>query len=366
MSRRLTTLLLAFAAVSLVTLAMAEDDIYTKGKGGKVKGAITAESAKGVKVKSGDFYKEDEIDDIFYELGANNPVNVILSYRNAFNSEREWADTTKDQKKRNLAYADAFKKYSDSLAGTTDKRIKTHLEFKLAYMTARKAMEDGSSSANGITRLSEFAKANPQSWQIVRTLRMLAKLQLEANRLAEMKDSYTQLSKLDVPEEVKQDAMLQIAMADVQLGQHAAAEPKLAELLKTLKPDSPVYARVLVAQADCLFASKQADKAIAILKKTTKDSTDKNVKAIAYNTLGVYYYNSEDDKLKDARWEFLWVDVVYNQDKNEHAKALYYLTHTFEKLGEQQRADECREILLSDKSFSGTEFQRKMMKEKAK
>ena len=48
------------------------------------------------------------------------------------------------------------------------------------------------------------------------------------------------------------------------------------------------------------------------------------------------------------------------------ARLLYYLTQTLEKLGETPKADECRDQLLSDKSFAGTDFQRKMQKEKAK
>ena len=360
MARRLS-MLLAFAAVTCVTIAWADDDIYLRGKAGKVKGIVTGESPTGITVKGGDKHAEADIDDIFYELGANTEVKVLLSYRNAFAAEKAYMDAS-DAKKRSTNWSDAKTKYEAALSSVVDKRVKAHIEYKLAYLMARKSMEDGTDPKNAIVRFNDFVKSHPQSWQMVRALRLLAKLQLDSKDYPGARLTFTQLSKLDVPKEVKQDALLQVAMADVNLGQHAAAEPKLAELLKSMTPDSPVYARTLVAQAECLLAAKKTDEAVAILKKTTKESTDKNLKAVAYNTLGIAFYNEE--KYKEARWEFLWVDVVFNQDKAEHAKALYYLSHTFEKLGEQAKSDECREMLANDKNFAGTDFQRRMAKEK--
>jgi hypothetical protein len=60
-------------------------------------------------------------------------------------------------------------------------------------------------------------------------------------------------------------------------------------------------------------------------------------------------------------WEFLWVDAVFNQDKAQHAKALYYLWQTFDKRGEASdpdRAQQCRDALINDRQFNGTEYQR--------
>ncbi len=92
------------------------------------------------------------------------------------------------------------------------------------------------------------------------------------------------------------------------------------------------------------------------------ETTDKDLKALAYNALGSYYYGK--DQLKEARWEFLWVDVVYNQDQTEHAQALYYLFKIFDKLDQKDRAQECREALLGDRAFIGMEWQRLARNEK--
>jgi len=88
---------------------------------------------------------------------------------------------------------------------------------------------------------------------------------------------------------------------------------------------------------------------------------DKSLKAVIHNALGVCLFDKED--YKGARWEFLWVDVTYNQDKNEHAKALYFLWKIFDQLGDAERGQECREMLLNDRTFAGTEWRARAQKE---
>ena len=53
------------------------------------------------------------------------------------------------------------------------------------------------------------------------------------------------------------------------------------------------------------------------------------------------------------------MDVIYHQDKAEHAKSLYYLADIFAKLGEGERARECLDQLLTDQGFAGVEYQRR-------
>ena len=357
MARRIALL---FGFIALFGLAsVSADEIYLKGRPPLKNATITAESPKGITVSGGDKYAEADIESVFFDKVDG---LVALTYGQAYKSEKTFLDTSKDAKARANAYADAKVKYDDLVGKMPDKRSKAHIEFTIGYMMGQKALEDGTDPKNAIVRLNEFVKANPQSWQLVRSLSMLAKLHESTKDYANAKGVYTQLAGLDVPEEIKQNAHLQVAMADVRLGKYADAEPKLANLLKTMPKDSAVYARTQLAQAECLLAGNKTDEAMAILKKTVKDSPDKALKAVAHNALGVNLYNAE--KYKEARWEFLWVDVVYNTDKAEHAKALYYLTHLEEKLGETPKADECREQLLSDKSFAGTEYQRKMQKER--
>ena len=92
------------------------------------------------------------------------------------------------------------------------------------------------------------------------------------------------------------------------------------------------------------------------MKEVLKTNNDKQIKAMAHNSLGECLY--KDGKYEEAKWEFLWVDAVYNQDRHQRAKALYYLWKTFEQLNKAERAQECRETLIGDRQFAGSEYQR--------
>jgi hypothetical protein len=56
------------------------------------------------------------------------------------------------------------------------------------------------------------------------------------------------------------------------------------------------------------------------------------------------------------------VDVVYNQDRVQHAKALYHLWDLFSKEGDASRAQECREALMAPE-FAGLEYQKRVQKD---
>ena len=338
-ARRIACVLGLIVCVGL-TSVWADEIIYLKGGKQPVKNKLTAisdESPRGITLKGGDKYSEADIEDIFHNVDGL----PGLRYSQAYSAQKIFLDTAKDAKARNKAYDDLKKTYDEILPTIPDKRAKAHVEFTLGYLMALRAMEENSDPKNAIARLSAYVTANPKSWQVVRSLRMIAKLQRSIRDYPGEKATFTRLADLDVADDVKQDAMLQVAMADVTLGQFVAAEPKLAALLKSMPKDSPVYTRTQLALAECLLNTSKVDEGMAIFKKTVKESKDKTACAMAHNALGVALFNAPNgDKFKEARWEFLFVDVVYNQDKAEHAKALYYLSHTFEKLGDAAKAEE--------------------------
>ena len=81
----------------------------------------------------------------------------------------------------------------------------------------------------------------------------------------------------------------------------------------------------------------------AVLRCIIAKTTDKDLKALAYNALGdCYRLNSQP---KEALWPYLWVDVIYHQDRQEHAKAMAALAKLFEELGDAPRAKEYKDKL---------------------
>lgn len=356
---RLSGWLIGFSLAAVVTAAaLADDEIFLR-KGGKKKGVITGETPKGIALKSGDKIAAEDIDDILYDISQTDALKG-LTYSNAFKAERDYLVAT-DAKKRATFLTDALTKYQSAVGDIKEPRAKAHVDFKIAYLRGKKSQEDNSvaDAKAAITGLRAFVSANPTAWELPRALILLAKLQNDSKDYAGAEQSFSEILKLDVSEEVKNDARLQSALANIALCKHTVAESKLAELLKALPKNSPTLGRVLVAQSECLIAASKVDEAVDLLKKAIKDSDDKNLRAIAYNTLGENY--AKQNQWKEALWEFLWVDVVYNQDKNEHARALFHLIQVFEQLAEPDKAAQVRATLL-EPTFAGTEYQRKLQK----
>jgi tetratricopeptide (TPR) repeat protein len=144
---------------------------------------------------------------------------------------------------------------------------------------------------------------------------------------------------------------------------YAEAQTKLQALIDKLPPESRVSSQARVLQAECLVADGKLAPAKEKLQKIIDDTKDSGVKAAAYNALGHAFWLNRDNKnapdsLRSAQWAFLWVDVVYNQDKLEQAKAMYFLAQIFQRLGDFDRAREYVENLLNDRQFAGSEYQR--------
>jgi len=361
--RHLIILLASFSAALFVTIALA-DDVTVRSKDKPYKGTIKSESSRGIEITG---IKEpipaEEIVDIIYDV---NPVDVrINQYRPAQISEKDYNDPDpKKESKRKSNLADAIKKYTEAAPKVTEKTAKRHFEFKVAVLTARQALDDNSDLEPAIRRLTDFKAKHPNSWQITADLQLLGKLQTDSKQYKDAEETYMELAQADVPEDTKQESELMAAQVSIKAGKQQVALQKLQALAAKLPKNSKYQGRAKIAQAECLLALKKDAEAQGLLRQITKETKDKDLKAIAYNTLGMGYYNR--DQLKEARWEFLWVDVVYNQDKAEHAKALYYLAKIFDKLDEKERAQECREALVSDRAFNGMEWQRQALKESPK
>src|SRR2546422_1023158 len=77
------------------------------------------------------------------------------------------------------------------------------------------------------------------------------------------------------------------------------------------------------------------DEAVRQLEALIAKTADAELKGLAYNALGdIYRANSRP---KDALWDYLWVDVIYHQDKREHARAMEQLAKLFDELGDKAR-----------------------------
>jgi hypothetical protein len=356
----------------MCTPAWAQDKIiyYDRAtkKDSSATGTIQTETPGAIEIKpvTGAGPKTIPVIDI-KDVEYNVPALVKPDYRRAINREDSAEKETKDDARKKLL-AESLAIYQDVLTKAPDDKVKTHFEFKIAKLMARQAQDDPSGVDAAIEKLTQYKKAHPKSWQISQAADLLAQLQIGKGAWSAAQKTYEELEATpELPAELKQECNLKIAQVMVRNQKYADAEKKIQELMKTVKADSPQAIRLQISLAECQAAGatadqpEKADAAAKNLEGLVLKITDLDQKALAYNTLG--FCHSQAQKAKEAVWDYLWVDVVYNQNRQEHAKALYHLAKLFKERKDEKKAQQFKAKLL-DKQFAGIEYQKMIAAEK--
>jgi predicted negative regulator of RcsB-dependent stress response len=366
--KRLTTALLLGGLLGLAagSPARAQDEVRYLDRATKkeatAKGTIQSESPSQIVVKQtpGGAKEIPAVDvlDVIYQTSAL----VRFDYRGAHNSETSaYTAPTAEERKKSLA--SALTKYKELLPKVTEEKPKRHIEFVLAKLQARQAEDDASERDAAIDKLAKFKKDYPDSWQITACSKLLAALQMEKKDFAAAQKTFEELAAIpNLSKEVRQEADLMTAQVLIGGKNYAEAEKKLQELMKAVPPDDPQAVRIQVSLAECLAATGKIDQAVPQVQAVIAKTADNDLKALAYNTLGDCYRLA--NKPEDALWAYLWVDVVYHQNRQEHAKALYHLYKLFKERQDEAKAKQCKDRLEKDKQFAGLEYQRLVEAEK--
>jgi len=193
---------------------------------------------------------------------------------------------------------------------------------------------------------------------------LIAQTQMDAGDFKGAAATFEDMALMEsLPAEVKSNAELMTVQVAVRAGDIKGAQKKLDALEKKAAGNPKFASRIKMTKAEVLVGDKKIDEAMKLLHQVVKENNDKDTKALAHNTLGECLFKV--NRYNEALWEFIWVDAVFNQDRNQHAKSLYYLWKTFEQLNNAERAQDCRESLLGA-PFSGTEWQQRALKETGK
>jgi hypothetical protein len=309
-----------------------------------------------------------------YEIPANDIIDIVYDVRAGMRPDYRKAisnDEDVDKPGAEEQHAKSFKTAMDSykeIAGEFNPKDNPtgyrHLQFRLARLLARRSEEDPTQLEPAIKALNAFLKDHSDGWQIGQAGQILGRLQENNGDFAGAQKTYETMAKnADLPKEMRLDFEMLEVRGLLRVNKHAQAEEKLKKMAVSLPANDPNAVKLQVYLAECQVVAKKYEGAEAKLKAVLAGDADPMVKALAANTLGDYY--RETGKPEDAFWQYLWVDVVYNQDKHEQAKALYYLSKLFDQVkGDAARAVACRERLLKDKEFTGLEFQKLAAKEK--
>jgi tetratricopeptide (TPR) repeat protein len=294
-------------------------------------------------------------------IGAGN----LADYRRAYNHEAKMLDPTASAGVKRREFDEslaAYKQLREEVKEPT--ACKRDVQFRMARLLARRSEDDPAQLEPAIAELQKFLKENPNGWQVSQASQILGRLQEAKGDQVAAQATYEELAKAPVPKEVQQEAELLVDRMLIRDNKHAAAQERLQKMAAALQTTDPEYARVQVYLAQCQVAAGKFDQAAVELRKLRDGSADPAVKGLIYNALGDIA--RQNKQMEEAFWDYLWVDVVYNQDKHEQAKALYYLSKLFvEVKNDPVRAQQCRQRLLEDKELLGQEYQKLAAKEKS-
>jgi len=357
-------------STSIVVIALGltarADTVIVKNREKPLEGSVISEDAKKIvfsfttgKKKPDEIIPSADIVDIiysdFFPLDVRNDA-----YKAAIAADK--LTDSEDSAKRTKAVDDAIAKFTESLQkvqkDTVLKRnVARHLEYKLAVLLLKKG-SDLATVDRAVVRMQDFVKYHRDSWQINLVMPRLAQIQMDNKDWKEAARTFQEMSEMEVfTPEVRREAKLMLVTVAVRTKDIPLATKRLDVLEKEAGGNPAYTSRVKMARAEVFIGLKQFDDAIPLLREIIKTSADKQTMALAHNALGETLFN--DKKYAEARWEFLWVETIYNQDKGQHAKALYYLWKTFDQLNDADRANQCRDLLVNDRQFAGTEYQQK-------
>jgi lipopolysaccharide biosynthesis regulator YciM len=262
-------------------------------------------------------------------------------------ARRKLADASVKEEERKRAFNDALKSYREilpRLAGEKGKFAERQLQYKIARLLVWRAQEDPSQMEPALEALVKFTKEHSDGWQISHCAKLLAQLQLDKGDLAGARLTYQRLAVVaNISKEIRQDCEFAVIDTFIRGKNLAEAQARLQTVLKSLPANDRQAVRASVYQAKCAGASGKLAEAVAQLESVIAKTVDKDLKALAYNALGdCYRLNS---KPKEALWPYLWVDVIYHQDRQEHFKAMAELAKLFEEQGDAARAKEYKDKL---------------------
>lgn len=368
---RLRVVLSLVLVMAVFGLARAQDVVSyfdrVAKKDQEYKGTIEEETSAGIKIKvkagkdtESKFVPAASISRVFYQ---HRDVTLV-EYRQAFGKEERARTETGKTREKFLAEAlERYTKLEQLLRGNPNPR--RYFQFKIAEVTALQAQSDPAKAEQAIKLLTDFKTAHANGWQITEALKMLAKLLENSGKLDDARKTYEELADLpDIPAGVKLESGILVGRLLLRGGKYVDAEKRLRKLSSTLSAGDAQAPFVKAYLAESRIGQNSLATVQKDLEEVIKGTGDAQLRGLAYNLLGDYY--TRKGQPEEAFWQYLRVDALYNEDVEEHAKALYRLASLFDKVKKDPiRGKECAARLM-DSRFAGTAYQQKLARESKK
>lgn len=336
LSRIIRTALLATMTVGMSPfLSIAQDIVYQVRPGkspARVRGKIEQVSPQEVTVATDTGTQKISADQIVRIVYDNQPILLTRS-RERFLDGR---------------YADCLEELNKLKEDPSGQKWQAESDYLRAAVNAELSLSGGDVTAqNAGTQINQFLRTHPESYLKFPAMERLGKLLFAFGRMKNASQSFGQLAQSGWP-------IYQLTGPYWQ-GMSEREQGNLDEAIRffeqtaaseTEKKESETWKLMAACQvARCRGEAGNADAAIASLEKIVKEQSPDNDRlfATAFNSLGSVYL--KQNRLKEARTEFLKTELLYPTATDEHAEALYHLTKIWAQLNENDRAIRTRETL---------------------
>lgn len=279
------------------------------------------------------------------------PANIIR----VFPGELPGLDRNKDivplfdaEKKGDTAKALTGYEELRKRPGLTDARTRQFLEFKRAILSAQLAdaaaeagWKDRATEAAGL--LDAYLGQYQTGWELWPLARTYARLQLQLGQPAKAADMWARLTRMEVelPADLRVEAGLQEVDSLIRARDWSVAGTRAKAVAAGT---GPAKERATIYQIAAQTGTGTQAAGVKLIEDQLAKTKDPAVRATGYEMIGELYLAAK--KPRDAMWAYLWVEVVYNQDRDEVAKAMIRLAEVFAEQGDEERAKTYREKLL--------------------
>lgn len=295
-----------------------------------VNGKILEENVAGIRIKGAAFAKEEMI-----------PSNEVLKVTYGELPAKASLDLSK------LAPAEAARDYPALLKGyeavqalpelkSSPAPVRRYIDFRVA--TFRAFTADGPEEVKAAAKaLTDFLAAHPESWEYPHAARQLGRLQADTGDYPGATKTFEALEKAaNVPAEFKAEATAALIDIAFQSEQYDAGQKRVEAVTKNPSAPAALKARADLYQLGLEGAKGDPAAGVKKIEEAIAKAADPSLKALGYNVLGDLYRSQK--KPREAMWSYLWVDVVYNQDRGEHLKAMTRLITIFKEANDTEKA----------------------------
>ncbi|QDS91064.1 hypothetical protein EC9_52840 [Rosistilla ulvae] len=233
-------------------------------------------------------------------------------------------------------------------ASVTRPIILQDLQFYLALCEGRLALSSGGDKGRAASSMLAFVRKASKSHHFFTAAETLGDLAVALGKYPEAIKYYGAISAQAPWPDYKMHAVMLEARALMAQKDFAGAEKKFASLAGVSAATAEIKRQQLLAQvgvARCQAETGSPDASIAKIEKliAESDESDAELFGRAYNALGACYLKA--NKPKEALMAYLHVDVLFYDQPEIHAEALYQLSKLWEQVKKTDRAVAARNLL---------------------